>query len=222
VGGFGSGRYLRHGSRSKHLLADQEVLRLDIREIYKDGLLDGDARATITWFRHGRSVASIGTYSNPCDFALRLDYDYGSPPMPVRERVGLTFTPCHYGGDRPWFLCPACGRRCAVLWGRGRFLCRRCQRVAYASQNESASSRAIRRVHEIRAKLKTEGCVPIWRIRRPRYMRYERYLALLLELVRHEGVWSGHILGLEASLDLRTINRTIAPPSVPSQPRGRP
>jgi len=80
VGGFGSGRYLRHGSRSKYLVADQDALRLDIRELYKDGLLDGDARGTITWFRHGRSVASIGTYSNACDFALRLDYDYGSPP----------------------------------------------------------------------------------------------------------------------------------------------
>lgn len=201
MGGFGSGRYPRIGSRSRYLVADRDVQRLDIRELYKDGLLDGDARGTVTWFRHGKPAGSIGTYSEPCEFALRLDYEYGSPPMSVREKVNLWFTACNYGGDRPWFLCPACGRRCAILWGRRRFLCRRCQGVAYASQKESASSRAIRRVHEIRAKLMVGRGVPVPCIPMPRYMRYERYRALVVELAQHEALWSAHFLGLIASVD---------------------
>ena len=27
------------------------------------------------------------------------------------EPVYLDFSPCHYGGERPWFLCPSCNRR---------------------------------------------------------------------------------------------------------------
>lgn len=199
MGGIGSGRYPRLGSKSKHLVADQEVLRLDIRELYKDGFFNCDARGTITWFRYGREAGGIRTYFDPCLTVLRLDYEFGCPPLPVRESVGLTFTACNFGGDRPWFLCPACGRRCAVLWGRGRFLCRQCQRVAYASQNESASSRAIRRIHEIRRKLKVDIAVPVTSIGRPRYMRYDRFRSLLFELIGHEVVRTGYIVGLAAS-----------------------
>lgn len=201
MGGFGSGRYIRLVSRSKYSVADKNVLRLDIRELYKDDFVQGEARGSITWLQQGKPVASIGTRFDPCRLALVLDYEFGIPPVPVKERVYLTYTACNYGGDRPWFVCPSCGRRCAVLWGKGRFLCRLCQRVAYASQNESGSSRAIRRVHEIRAKLRVEGCVPVWSIPKPRYMRYDRYHALILELARHETVWSGYIMNLHASLE---------------------
>lgn len=33
--------------------------------------------------------------------------------------VGLDTTPCHLGGERSWFLCPArgCGKRVAILYG---------------------------------------------------------------------------------------------------------
>lgn len=202
MGGFGSGRYQRRGSRSQYLVADQEVPRLDIRELYKDGFLDACARGTISWFRHGHPAGSIGIYSDPCDFALLLDYETGHPPRAIRERVPLTYTVCHFGGDRPWFRCPACGQRCAVLWGRVRFLCRLCQGVAYASQNESASDRAIRRVHEIRAKLKVDGAIPIWLIRRPRYMRHDRYRALIFELIQHEGVCTRFVVDLAGSMGL--------------------
>lgn len=29
------------------------------------------------------------------------------------QRVGVEWTPCTFGGDRPWLLCPGCGRRVA-------------------------------------------------------------------------------------------------------------
>jgi hypothetical protein len=33
--------------------------------------------------------------------------------------VGIDWTPCHYGGQRVWFLCPArgCRKRVAILYG---------------------------------------------------------------------------------------------------------
>lgn len=53
-----------------------------------------------------------------------------------RQDVGLTYTMPRFGGRRPWFTCPACERRCALLYyRRGRFACRKCQGLSYASQS---------------------------------------------------------------------------------------
>lgn len=54
----------------------------------------------------------------------------------VSRKPGAIHTPCPYGGDRPWFHCPRCGRRVVVLFLRsGNFMCGRCGRVVYASQS---------------------------------------------------------------------------------------
>lgn len=196
MGGFGSGRYPRRRSRSRYLVADQQVERLDIRELHKDGLLMPDARGTITWYRGRTEVGSMGLYFDSCQLTLHLSYSTGQPPVAVREAVRLTFTTCHFGGDRPWFRCPRCRRRCAVLWGGDRFLCRSCQGVTYASQNESASSKSIRRIHEIRATLQTDLTVPVSAIARPRYMRYDRYHSLFFELLEYEAKQTAGILAL--------------------------
>jgi hypothetical protein len=36
----------------------------------------------------------------------------------IDECIGLSFSSCHYGGKRPWFVCPMaeCGRAVAVLY----------------------------------------------------------------------------------------------------------
>jgi hypothetical protein len=196
MGGIGSGSYPRLGSQARRPVADKQVLRLDVRELHKAGLLFDEARGSVIWHRGGADAASIGTRFLPCEPALRLDYEVGPHQVPMCETVKLTFTACHFGGDRPWFRCPLCNCRCAVLWGRGRFLCRTCQRVSYPSQNESIGSLAIRRVHEIRAALHAEPCLPIERIPRPRYMRYARFRALIFELLRHEAGRTIWIMGL--------------------------
>ena len=49
--------------------------------------------------------------------------------------IRLEWTPCTFGGSRPWFLCPGCGRRVAILYGPGLPLeCRVCRGLGYASQ----------------------------------------------------------------------------------------
>jgi hypothetical protein len=56
----------------------------------------------------------------------------------IEQRVPITWTPCHLGGRRPWFICSVrtngqyCGRRVAVLYAAGKlFACRSCCGLTY-------------------------------------------------------------------------------------------
>jgi len=51
--------------------------------------------------------------------------------------IELTKSKCNYGGDRVWFLCPACNRRIGTLYRRPintQFLCRNCNNLTYQLQ----------------------------------------------------------------------------------------
>ena len=77
-----------------------------------------------------------------------------------RTCVSLAWTRCHYGGQRPWFICPGvvngrvCGRRVAILYGaEWYFLCRRCYDLTYESQREDLPTRLISKAQKIRRRL---------------------------------------------------------------------
>jgi hypothetical protein len=78
----------------------------------------------------------------------------------VEQRVPITWTNCHLGGRRPWFICPVhcdgryCGQRVAVLYAAGQlFACRRCYDLAYASQQEKSAFGNLRKSQKIRIRL---------------------------------------------------------------------
>ena len=61
-----------------------------------------------------------------------------------------TYTACHYGGERPWFLCTSCNRRAAVLCCNGPlFLCRHCYQLPYRSQQQGKMNRLIEQKHKL-------------------------------------------------------------------------
>src|SRR4029077_270083 len=75
----------------------------------------------------------------------------------IEQRVPLTWTRCHLGGARPWFLCTedagdgqCCARRVARLPPRGHFfIFRQGGGRAFASQSETPLDRSIRRARNI-------------------------------------------------------------------------
>jgi hypothetical protein len=78
----------------------------------------------------------------------------------VEQRIAIAWTPCRFGGERPWFICSVyangdyCGRQVAKLYDAGRlFACRHCYRLAYASQQESARLRGLWKAQKIRMRL---------------------------------------------------------------------
>ena len=70
------------------------------------------------------------------------------------QRVPLVWTPCHFGGLRPWFRCLRCNRRVGKLYNTGASLsCRRCLGLRYASQRRSAKSRQYLQALKLRLRL---------------------------------------------------------------------
>jgi hypothetical protein len=127
------GRWNKKGTVEEHK-------RLDIRYLYRHDMLTPGFHS-IGWSRWGESAGNITFQAS--ELALTLIYrfrGYGQEWEDVRQDVPLDWTPCHFGGERPWFICGNCGRRVAVIYAGGKyFACRHCYDLTYTSCQESDS-----------------------------------------------------------------------------------
>jgi hypothetical protein len=102
----------------------------------------------------------------------------------VRTKVALDYTPCHFGGERPWFVCPGrCARLAGVLYliSRG-FVCRRCAGLGYDTQTRQPWERSALKAQRLRRRLGADPGLTHSLPPRPRGMHrrtYERLLAAL-------------------------------------------
>ena len=91
------------------------------------------------------------------------------------KQVSLTWSKRHFGGQQPYFLCPACGQRVAILYLTNKIACRTCSNLAYESQRENESSRQLRRARKLRSKIGAEPLIlspiPV----KPKNMHYATY-----------------------------------------------
>lgn len=103
--------------------------------------------------------------------------------------VRTTTTPCHLGGHRNWFLCPLCGRRCAILYPR---LCRKCLKGRYAKELMTPHDRKIDKAIDLRARLgQTSGGLLGPFPTKPKWMRWHTYLGLRAEsLALEKEIWA--------------------------------
>ncbi len=116
----GAGRKPRHRKTS-------EFLRLGIYELRRIGALSKGVHFTA---RVGECQDFL--HARVMDNQLALDY------LGNAYRVAITRTPCALGGTRPWFACPRCNKRVAVLhFGRSDAGCAQCLGLRYPSQSES-------------------------------------------------------------------------------------
>ena len=78
---------------------------------------------------------------------LRYEVEHATRPTgPQHYSVSMTTTPCRFGGQRWWWICPATGARVSKLYlpnGGNRFLSRGrgAYRLAYASQRHGPTDR---------------------------------------------------------------------------------
>jgi hypothetical protein len=131
--------------------------KIDVRFMRRYGYLRPGAFFTLRWSRNGVQTGSIQGRTTWNSIVLSyLHQPFGSDQWQRKEQaVELVRTPCNYGGQRTWFLCPVggCGRRVGVLYSGSIFACRHCHQLVYQSQREQSHDRALRRAQAIRMKL---------------------------------------------------------------------
>lgn len=138
---------------------------------------------------HGEEVASVGLYPvwkgeprfaatlDSIDRADRADALNGRPThlrlaytvTPPREdpteyeyRIPLEYTPCNFGGVRPWFRCPGdgCAERVGTLHrppGRDLFACRECYDLGYLTSRQSGKEMKMAELRYKRAFAKADS-----------------------------------------------------------------
>jgi hypothetical protein len=151
MGGFGSGDWERWDKKNT---ADA-ALGLDVRFLARQGMLRPGIY-TVSWSCGGNPSGSISVYvtdDRPMPFEIELVFRAqwgGKPWRDVTQRIMLAWTPCTYGGHRPWLVCPLCRHRAAIIYADGPgFYCRKCLGLVYQSQRESAGDRALKKSQAI-------------------------------------------------------------------------
>ncbi len=185
MGGYGSGK--RYSFATKRTTSS--LNSLDINWLNRNGNLVAGCRSSVGWFRGEKPAGSIGIQAQ--EGRLVLDYTWcGSDEERenITEPVALSHTPCHYGGKRPWFICPSCQRRVAKLYGAGKyFFCRHCYNLAYQSQRESKPDRSLRKAQNIRVRMGGTGNISELFPFKPKGMHWSTYERLWREAEDAEG-----------------------------------
>ncbi|WP_201097568.1 hypothetical protein [Thiocystis minor] len=197
MGGLGSGEYQirRKGTTTR-------LRQLDIRQFARQGLLNPGAFTTWSWNLDGKPYGSVRLRTT--ETTLVLDYNRqvdGGEWQARRETLDIEQTACNLGGYRPWFHCPFCWGRCAILYLTGHgFLCRTCGELNYPSTRQNAADRAMSRMHVIRRRLG-------WSVNaldkdggKPEGMRWREYYRLVW---KHDAELVKATTGIVAWLDKR-------------------
>lgn len=157
-------RASRCGSRDKC----EDFLALDVRQLNAFDRLR--CRSFLwQWLIDGEPVGAVRIVGD----SRGLTLGYRAQDREVHQRVEFTCTPCHLGGQRTWFSCPDCRRRCAVLYGVtdfGRFSCRHCMNLAHESEAQDAVGRSWLKQRKLEAQLGPDGQKPKW-MRWPTFAR---------------------------------------------------
>lgn len=130
----------------------EACMRVDVRDWARRGTLKPGYQGTWSW-----SNSQTGEHTGSIGFCIEHDcavLSYALNGEPRTQRIPMLRTSCNYGGSRPWFACPHCRNRVAVLYmRRGAFICRKCAQVGYYSQSEDCIGRAWRRQQKAESKL---------------------------------------------------------------------
>ena len=183
MGGFGSGRWRFHSRKA----TTDDLIALDVLFLNRKGGLKPGSGLTWTWSRNGEPFASIVSTAYAEHIVLIYSSTRkGEPRQDHQYSVAVEWTPCFFGGSRPWFHCPRCGRRVRKLYAGTIFYCRDCHHLAYEVQRESETSRMRRRADKIRDRLgwNSDGPGDGWR--KPKGMHWKTFSRLAQEADRRE------------------------------------
>ena len=186
MGGSGSGRMLRWGTKSK----TESQHRIDIRWLKKQKYLRSGISGSLSWSNRGEKTGSINFHMEE----LKMILNYRHRPRDgewedVKQNIYIERTSCNYGGYRKWFLCPRCSKRVALLYGAGRyFFCRHCYQLTYDSCNTSPLQRIYDKANKLKERLGGHAGISYPIADRPKGMHHKTYSRMVNEIYRLEGM----------------------------------
>mgnify|MGYP001821906903 CR=1 FL=1 len=198
MGGIGSGRDWYWGAND----TTDDYRSIDVRRWKRDGLLSSHQSFGWQWSRDGEVAASIQVRTESDRVILTYRHRNGSDDWKDEcYPIYLDWTPCPFGGQRPWFLCPArgCGRRVAILYGGAIFACRHCYQLSYQSQRENRYQRADRKMDKIIQRLGGDSDDNCWP-EKPKNMHWRTYHQLISQAEYYDQVSSQGLMQLLAKL----------------------
>lgn len=154
-------------------LTTDQLISVDIRQWRREGWLDRNV-TSLEWRNGEDTVFELSIMSHRDKVTLR----YGSGESTQHQTIPLAWMKCHYGGERPWFLC-GCGKQWAILYLQGKFACRQCHGLTYPSQREIPGKRATRSAEKIRKRLGWQPGPLSGRGEKPKWMHHSTYKALV-------------------------------------------
>ena len=139
----------RRNSVAKGTTDDQ--IALDIRKCKRNGFLSEGEKVFSWWNENLEQIGAIKIETQPSHIVLRYSAtEPGGKSEQIEDSISLDQTTGGPGWKRPWFLCPGCDTRVAILYLGGKyFRCRHCLGLVYRSQQVTPSQRALNRIREI-------------------------------------------------------------------------
>lgn len=142
MGGKGSGRRPYSKRATVQARRSLRIGRLQRLGCFADRAIERQ------WKRNGEDVAAITIVGTGHLLSLfyRVRDDAGAWRT-IKDRIGIRWKPCNFGGVRPYFVCPGlwtsiCGRHVTDLYEAGfQFRCKDCHGLTYASRRASSDQR---------------------------------------------------------------------------------
>jgi hypothetical protein len=178
----------------EELLADC----IDVRELKRMGLLK-ERTVTLRPLLRWPQVATMRADR----YVVEVNFVY-----PLTQYVHLSWTPCHFGSDRPWMRCPHCRKRVARLFkGMGGYFCRACVgNPPYESQLRNDMARLYLRAYRLRERIGGGRPVTDPIPERPYRMWRRTYNCIVAEIERLERSLVGSRIVKRAPLWIRPIS----------------
>lgn len=197
MGGMGSGSWTRYASKN----TVESRNSLSVQFLKKQGCLQAGNNGTFSWSRDGEPCGSVGYWvkANGIQLNYRNRSSEHAEWVDVVLFIKFDHTPCNYGNQRTWLLCPHCHQRVAILYSEGKyFLCRKCSQLNYQSQHLQAYERRQVMAESIRKQLGGDFSSRSPFPDKPKWMHWKTYWRHQSKTCRYEtGALEGQMLALE-------------------------
>lgn len=157
MGGYNSGRYMRLGVKNSKRVNHYRAV--DIRQVRKQYGLGAGEPARFEFF-----------------------YGINGGPRSIRFSASIVWAAYHFG-QRPFFACPRCHRRCCKLYLAEVCACRQCLGLTYPIQFETKVDQLYRRAWKARSRLSPPDghsgpgdFIPSWK--KPKGMHWKTFYRL--------------------------------------------